>query len=89
MFDTAVTLKYNQGHWKWCEWVKLDEFYHHAKIDINHIYSVQKNCNIKVFATYGQLDGQPNTDHSIAYIFYVSQQLFHNKADNFRNLSTV
>ena len=23
LFDNAVTLKYNQGHWKWCEWVKL------------------------------------------------------------------
>ena len=24
-FDIAVTLKYSQGNWKWCEQVKLSE----------------------------------------------------------------
>ena len=57
MFDTAVTLKYNQGHWKWHEWVKLSEYYHQAKSDIYDIYSVGENCNVTVFATYIQLAG--------------------------------
>ena len=52
-FDIAVTRKYNQGHWKGYEWVKLHEFYHHAKFDIYHIYSDQENLNVKFFATYG------------------------------------
>ena len=48
-----MTLKYNQGHWEWYEWVKLSEYYRHAKFDvIYHIYSVRKNCNIKIFGTY-------------------------------------
>ena len=46
-----MTLK-NQGHWKWYEWVKLNMYYHHAKFDIYHIYSVLENHNIKVIATY-------------------------------------
>ena len=46
LFDTAVTLKYNQGHWQWYEWVKLNEYYHHALLDIYHIYRVQENCNL-------------------------------------------
>ena len=40
LFDTAVTLKYGPGHWKWYEQVKLNEQYHHAKFDIHHIYGV-------------------------------------------------
>ena len=63
MFNTAVTLKYNQGHWKWYGWVKLNEYYHHAKFDIYHIHSVQENCNVKVFATYRHLVSQPDTNH--------------------------
>ena len=54
-----MTLKYNQGHWKWYEWVQLNEFYHDADFDIYHIYSVQENHNVKVFAIYGQLAGKP------------------------------
>ena len=67
MFDTAVSVKYNQGHWKWYEWIKLNEYYHQAKFDIYHIYGVWDNQNVKVFATYGRsavrLAGQPDTDH--------------------------
>ena len=51
-YKPAVTLKYNQGHWKWYAWVKLNEYYHHAKFDIYHVYSVWENRNIKVFDTY-------------------------------------
>ena len=29
----------------------------------DHNYSVQENLKVKVLATYGQLAGQPNTDH--------------------------
>ena len=47
-----MTLKYNQNHWKWYEWVKLNEYYFY------HIDSTQENHNIKVFATYGQLADQ-------------------------------
>ena len=65
MFDIVVTLKSNHGHWKWYEWVKLNECYHHAEFDIHHIYIVRENHNIKVFATYGHLAGQPNTNHYI------------------------
>ena len=39
---TAVTLQYNQGHWNQYEWLKLDEQYHHAKLDLYYIYSVRK-----------------------------------------------
>ena len=58
LFDTAVTLKYKQGHWKWYEWVQLREYYYHTKFDIYHIYSVWVNRNINIFATYGQLASQ-------------------------------
>ena len=47
-----MTLKYNHGHWNWYEWVKLNEYYHHAKLDIYHNPSVWENHNIQVFATY-------------------------------------
>ena len=46
-----MTLKHNQGHWKWYDWVKLNKYYHHAEREIH--YSVRENRNIKVFATYG------------------------------------
>ena len=61
-FDTAVALKYNQGHWKLYEWAKINEYYHHKKFDDNHIYSVRENRNVKVFATYGHSAGRPNAD---------------------------
>ena len=74
MFDTAVTLKYNQGHWKWYERVKLNEFYHHAKFDI-YIYSVRENRAKLNFLTHLDTSpaGLPNTDHYI-HIFYASQK---------------
>ena len=56
MFDTAVTLKYNQGHRKWYEWVKLNKYYHHEKFDIYHVYSVWENRNIKLLP---HMDNQP------------------------------
>ena len=39
--------------------INLSEFCNHAKFDIYNIYSVWENNNVKVFATYGHLDGQP------------------------------
>ena len=58
MFDAAVTLKYNQSHWKWYELAKLNEYYHYAKFDIYHNFSDrEKNRNVKVFATCGQAAG--------------------------------
>ena len=48
-FDTAVTLKYDWGHWKWNEQVKLNEQYRHAKFDIDHIYGIWENPNVRVF----------------------------------------
>ena len=48
-----MTLKCSEGHGKWYEWVKLSEYYHHAKTDL-YIYcinAVQENCNIKVVPT--------------------------------------
>ena len=33
LFDITVTLKCDKGHWKWQEWVKLYNNYHHAKIE--------------------------------------------------------
>ena len=47
-----MTLKYNQGQWKWHEWLKLNEHYYQAKFGIYHIYSVRENYNVKVLATY-------------------------------------
>ena len=37
--DTAVNLKYNQGHRKCYAWVMLSK-YDHAKFDIYHVYGV-------------------------------------------------
>ena len=48
LFDTAVTFTYNQGHWKWYEWVKLNECNLRAKLDSYAIYSTQENHNVKV-----------------------------------------
>ena len=53
LFDTIVTLKQGHGHWKWHEQVKLNEQYHHAMSNIYQIYSLQENCNVKVFAMQG------------------------------------
>ena len=50
-----IYLKYNQGHWKQYEWVKLNKYYHHAKFDIYYVYSVWEICNVETFATYGQI----------------------------------
>ena len=52
MFDTALTLKYNQGHWKW-----YSEYYNHEKFEIYHIYSARENRNVNVFDTYWQSAG--------------------------------
>ena len=62
-----MTLKYNQGHWKWYEWVKRNEYYHHAKFDIYYIiYSVRENRNVKISThTDTRPAGRPNTDHYI------------------------
>lgn len=49
LFDIAVTLTCDQGHWKWYEKIKLYKFYHRAKFGIYPIYSVQENGKIKVF----------------------------------------
>ena len=38
LFDTAVTLKYGQGYWKWHEQVKVNRKYHHEKFYVDHIY---------------------------------------------------
>ena len=48
MFDTAVTLKYGEGNWKWYEQVELNEKYHHAKFDIYHFHGVWVNPNFNV-----------------------------------------
>ena len=58
MFDTALSLKYNEGHWKW-----YSEYYYHEKFKIYHIYSARENRNVNVFDTYWQSAGRPNTDH--------------------------
>ena len=53
-FDTAVTLKHDQSHWKSYEWIKFNEYYHHAKFDICHVQIVRENRNVKAFDTYGR-----------------------------------
>ena len=64
LINTAVTLKYGHGHWKWYEQVKLNKQCHHAKFDIYYIYRVQENCNIKVFAMPDNyLARSQDTDH--------------------------
>ena len=54
-FDTVVTLKYNHGNWKWNEWVKLNEYYHHAKYGI--IYTASKK--IATLSFLPRMDNQP------------------------------
>ena len=56
-----MTLKCNQGHWKLYEWVKLNEYYHHAKFDIYYIYS-QRKLQRKRFC-HTQTLSWPNTDY--------------------------
>ena len=43
LLNTAVILKYNQGHWKCCEWVKVYKLSYHGKFDIYHLYKVLAN----------------------------------------------
>ena len=40
-------MKYGEGHWKWQKQAKLNGKYHHAKLDINYIYCVWVNPNVK------------------------------------------
>ena len=47
LFDIAVTLTYDQDHWKWYEQVKFNEQYHHAKFDIYYIHGVRVNPNVR------------------------------------------
>ena len=68
LFDTAVTVERNRGHWKWHKWVKLNEYHHHAKFDTGHISNVWENHNIKVSATWGHSAGPP-ADHYIDWHF--------------------
>ena len=58
-YERKIFMKHNQGHWKWYEWVKMNNYYYHAKFDIYHIYSVRENQNFKVFATYGHSTSWP------------------------------
>ena len=60
-----MTLKCNQGHWKWYEWVQLNEHYHHTKFDIYLIYTVQENRNVKVSTIYRLSACLPDIDHHI------------------------
>ena len=57
------------GHWKWYEWVKLNENYHYAKLDLHCIYSVRENHNVKVFATHRQSASRPDTDRYMDTFF--------------------
>ena len=75
-FCIAMTLKYYQGHWKWYEWVKLYECYHHVKFDVYHVYRVGENRNVKVFATDGHSAGRPNTHHYIDLQFSSDSKMF-------------
>ena len=47
---TPVTLMYDQDHQKRYEQVKLNEYYHHAKLHIYHIYCIWENRSIKASA---------------------------------------
>ena len=60
-----MTLTSNQGHRKWYEWVKLNEYYHRTKFDIYHICSVREDRRVQVFVTYRLAAVRPNTDHYI------------------------
>ena len=71
-----MTLKYNQGHGKWYEWVKLNNYYHHAKFDLHHTYSVQENHNVKVFATYGHLAGRAARPPASQTLIIIIKTLF-------------
>ena len=57
-------------HWKWYEWAKLNEYYHHAMFDSYHIYSVWKNwsfCHIQTLSWPASLTliiTQANTFHA-------------------------
>ena len=38
-----------QSRSQWYEWVKLNKYYHHAKFDICHVYSVRENRTVIFF----------------------------------------
>ena len=65
----SVTLFNTTANLKVVRMGKLNEYYHHIKFDIFHVYSVRENRNVKAFATYeqsaGQLASGTNTDHYI------------------------
>ena len=68
--DTAMTLKSSQGHWKWYEWVKLNEYYHHAKFELIILVLPEKTATLKfLLHTANWPAGQPNTDHYIDSYF--------------------
>ena len=46
-----MTFKYDQGHWKWHEQVKLNEYYHRAKFNIYRIHSIRVHHEDDAFAT--------------------------------------
>ena len=83
LFDTAVILKYNLGHWKWYEWVKLNKYYCHIKFDIYYTYSVRENCNVTVFATYGLSGGRsakPGWSYRLTFFMWVNEVEWTGKA---------
>ena len=60
LFDTAVTLKYNQSHWKWYEWVFSSMSTTNTQSLTFIIFKVsEKMATLKVYATFGHLTGWP------------------------------
>ena len=58
--------------WRRCEWVELNEYYHHAKFDIYHISGVWENPNIKSFCPSRPASLTPIIIYTP--IFHVSQK---------------
>ena len=62
LFDTAAIFKYNQGNWKWYEWVELSKYYHHAKFYVYHIYSVWEKSETELTASVLKKDPKHTRD---------------------------
>ena len=66
LFDKAVTLEYNPGHWKWYEW----------NANIYHVHRVQENLKAKVFATYVHSASQPACQPASLTLFVTQTHVF-------------
>ena len=70
------------------EWVKLKEYYHHAKFDISHIFGARESRNIKAFATH-RPRAALHWSLQKTHIFHVSKKNNNNKTNKKRRKKRI